>query len=336
MNPDLKIYLAPFQGITTDTYREVYTKYFVGVDKLFTPFFTGNQKPNSRVKRAYEFNYTRQNNVEVVPQILSKDAVEITQFAQFCKAKGFKEINWNLGCPYPRVANKKRGSGMLPFPDLVNDILEKVMPAIEIDFSIKCRLGYFAEDEILDLTDIFNSFNISELTIHARIGKQLYAGDIRIEALKRVLLQNRIVAVYNGDIFSVSDFKNFQNKLKSIDRFMIGRGLLVDPFLPIKIKTGKVPELSEQKEIVYKFITGLYIAYRKRMNDKPQATNVLKELWSFMAFSFNNPQKVFNRIKKTRSFDEYEEVVAGVFRNFDWVGSDGELFRSHVSKKKTS
>lgn len=332
MTPRPKIYLAPFQGITTYTYRQVYTKYFGGIDKLFTPFFTGNQKPKSITKRAYEFNYTRQNNVEVVPQLLSKDADEIIRFANFCNEKGFNEINWNLGCPYPRVANKKRGSGMMPYPDLVNDILEKVMPTIEIDFSIKCRLGYFAEDEILDLTAVFNSFNISELTIHARIGKQLYAGDVRIEALKRVLLQNRIVAVYNGDIFSVSDFKNFQNKLKSIDRFMIGRGLLVDPFLPIKIKTGKVPELSEQKEIAYKFITDLYIAYRKKINDKPQATSVLKELWSFMAFSFNNPQKVFNSIKKTRSFDEYEEAVATVFHNFDWVGSDGGLFKMHLQE----
>lgn len=330
MIPRPRIYLAPFQGITTYTYREVYTKYFDGVDKLFTPFFTGNQKPNSLVKRAYEFNFTRQNNVEVVPQILSKDAAELTRFAQFCKTKGFKEINWNLGCPYPRVTNKKRGSGMLPFPDLINNILEKVMPAVEIDFSIKCRLGYFAEDEILVLTDVFNSFNISELTIHARIGKQLYTGDVRIEALKRVLLQNRIDTVYNGDIFSVSDFKNFQNKLKSIDRFMIGRGLLVDPFLPIKIKTGEAPELSEQKEIAYKFITDLYISYRKKMNDRPQATSVLKELWSFMAYSFSNPHKVFNTIKKTTSFIEYEEAVAGVFRNFDWVGSEAGLLRRHL------
>ncbi|HJN06087.1 MAG TPA: tRNA-dihydrouridine synthase family protein [Bacteroidales bacterium] len=332
MNPDLKIYLAPFQGITTHPYREVYTKYFGGVDKLFTPFFTGNQKPNSIAKRAFEFNYPYQNKVEVVPQILSKDAVEIIRFTQFCNTKGFKEINWNLGCPYSRVANKKRGSGLLPYPDLVNKILEKVMPEIDIDFSIKCRLGYFAEDEILDLIKIFNSFNISELTIHARIGKQLYAGNVRIEALKRALSKSNIDVVYNGDVFSVSDLKGFRNNLRTTNRFMIGRGLLVDPFLPMKMKNGKVPELSGQKEIAYKFITDLYIAYRKKMNDRPQATGVLKELWGFMAYSFNNHQKLFNSIKKTKSFDEYEEAVASVFQDFDWVGSEAGLFRKHLQE----
>lgn len=332
MTPRPKIYLAPFQGITTYTYRQVYTKYFGGIDKLFTPFFTGNQKPKSITKRAYEFNYTYQNNVEVVPQLLSKDAEEIIRFANFCNEKGFNEINWNLGCPYPRVANKKRGSGMMPYPELVSEILEKVMPRININFSIKCRLGYNSEKEILELLNIFNSFKIFELTIHARIGKQMYDGDVRIEAMKKTLLKSQLDIVYNGDIFSKSDFDLIKNDLQPINKWMIGRGLLADPFLPLKIKNAPVPELPEQKEIAYKFITDLYIAYRNKMNDKPQATSVLKELWSFMAFSFNNPQKVFNSIKKTRSFDEYEEAVATVFHNFDWVGSDGGLFKMHLQE----
>ena len=327
------IYLAPFQGITTYTYREVYSKYFGGIDKLFTPFFTGNQKPKSLEKRAYEFNFPYQNNVEVVPQMLSKDAVEIARFANFCDDKGFREVNWNLGCPYPRVANKKRGSGMLPYPEMVNEILEKVMPEIDINFSIKCRLGYFSEEEIIDLMDVFNSFKISELTVHARIGKQLYTGDVRIEAMKKAISKSSIDMAYNGDIFSVDDFKEIQNNLETIDNWMIGRGLLVDPFLPMKIKNEHYPDLSEQKEIAYKFITDLYLAYRKKMNGSPQSTGALKELWGFMSYSFPNSQKILNRIKKTRSLDEYEEVVANVFNDNDWVGSDAKLYSMYLNKK---
>lgn len=333
MNSQTHIYLAPFQGITTYTYREVYSKYFGGIDKLFTPFFTGNQKPKSLEKRAYEFNFPYQNNVEVVPQMLSKDAVEIARFANFCDDKGFKEVNWNLGCPYPRVVSKKRGSGMLPYPDMVNEILEKIMPEIDINFSIKCRLGYFEEDEILDLMDVFNSYNISELTIHARIGKQLYGGNIRIEAMKKAISKSSIDMAYNGDIFSVADFIELQNNLETIDNWMIGRGLLVDPFLPMKIKNRLVPKLTEQKEIAYKFITDLYLAYRKKMNDRPQSMGALKEFWGFMSYSFSNSQKIFNSIKKTRSFDEYEEVVANVFQQYEWVGSEAGLFKQHLNRK---
>jgi len=331
MTKQPQIYLAPFQGITTYTYREVFSKYFVGVDKLFTPFFTGKQKPNSQSKRAFEFNFTHQNGIEVVPQMLSKEPDEIAHFANFCHKKGFNEVNWNLGCPYPRVANKKRGSGMLPYPELVNEILEKVIPNIDINFSIKCRLGYFEETEILELMDVFNSYNIHELTIHARIGKQLYAGEVRIEALKKAILKSELDIVYNGDIFTSADFDNTRNNIE-LNNWMIGRGLLVDPFLPTKIKNMVVPELSEQKEIIYKFITDLYLAYRKKGNNKPQSIGVVKELWGFMAYSFSNPQKVFNAIKKAKSFDDYEEIVAAIFRNYDWVGSDAGLYKKHLIK----
>jgi len=323
-----QIYLAPFQGITTYTYREVYTKYFTGVDKLFTPFFTGNQKVNSLNKRAFEFNYPTQNNVEVVPQMLSKDTDELIRFANFCDKKGFKEINWNLGCPYPRVANKKRGSGMLPYPELVNEILSEVMKETDIRFSIKCRLGYFSPEEIIDLMQVFNTNDIYELTIHARIGKQLYTGDVMLGEFRKALLASRIPIIYNGDIFSGANFEKIVEKLPEIDTWMIGRGLLVDPFLPSKITGIDVPDINSQKEIAYKFMTDLYLAYRKKSNDRLQAISVMKELWKTISYSFSNPQKIFNRIKKTTSFDDYEQVVADVFHQFEWLVSDAELYRN--------
>ena len=321
MNRGPHIYLAPFQGITTHTYREIYSRYFKGMDKLYTPFFTGIHKSKSLEKRAVELNYTHQNGVEVVPQILSKDADEIVRFANFCTEKGYKEVNWNLGCPYPRVANKKRGSGILPYPDMVNEILDKLMPEIDIEFSIKCRLGYFSEDEIISLMEVFNTYQLSQLIIHARIGKQLYEGEVRLEAFRRAKDISNAEVVYNGDIFTKSNFETFDSKFQTIDKWMIGRGLLIDPFLPEIIKGFNIPYQEEQSEIIYKFATDLYLAYRKKMNDRLQAINVMKELWGFMSQSFTEPQKIFNTIKKTKSFDDYEDAVASAFKEYKWLGS---------------
>ncbi len=330
LQKETNIYLAPFQGITTYTYREIYTKYFEGVDKLTTPFYTGNQTHKGLSKRAFELNYPSQNNVEVVPQILSKDANEIIGFANFCEEKGFREINWNLGCPYPRVANKKRGSGMMPYPEIVVNILDQVIPEIRINFSIKCRLGYFSDNEVLKLLDRINYYEISELIVHARLGKQLYSGNTNVDAFKNVIYKSKIPVVYNGDIFSVTDFEILKSKLPDTNVWMIGRGLLVDPFLPSAISGSLTLSLEEQKEISYKFIMDLYLAYRKKTNDGLQSISVLKELWSFMAYSFSEPKKVFNRIKKNQSFDDYEESVSFVFNNYDWVGSEKGLFRSNL------
>ena len=111
---------------------------------------------------------------------------------------------------------------------------------------------------------------------------------------------------------------------------MIGRGLLNDPFLPGDIKGIDLPGCEERKAVIKNFVEHLYIAYRNNNNDNLHAISVMKELWSHMAQSFNNPVKVFNTIKKTRSFDAYEEEVKTVFDNFEWLGANNKFFTKQL------
>lgn len=317
------IYLAPFQGITGITFRRIYSRHFQGVDKLFTPFFTAiNNELKLPARKSAELGNSSENGVEVVPQVLSKDADEIIRFSQFCEGQGFRELNWNLGCPYPMVANKKRGSGMLPYPDMVDEILQKVMAETAIRFSVKCRLGYFSADEIFNLIPIFNHYNISELTIHARIGKQLYTGDPDWETFQKAISLTTIPVVYNGDIFSLNDFQQASERYRGINTWMIGRGLLSDPFLPAIIRGLPLP--ADEQAYIRRFMDDLYFEYRKQLNDNLAVLGILKEYWRYLAESFNDPHSVFKQLKKVVSFDEYEDAVSVVFGEYKWVGSEGK------------
>ena len=100
----------------------------------------------------------------------------------------------------------------------------------------------------------------------------------------------------------------------------------MDPFLPGDIK-GFLFE-GDRKLKVQKFMNDLYLAYRKKMNNRLQAINVLKELWGFLCYSFEQQNKVFNRVKKCKSFEEYEQAVSDVFNNHEWLGSEGKQFIS--------
>lgn len=315
-----RIYLAPFQGITGVTFRRIYTKHFQGVDKLFTPFFTAiNSEMRLSDRKRAELGNISENAVEVVPQVLSKDADEIIRFALFCEKRGFQELNWNLGCPYPMVANKRRGSGMLPYPEMADEILQKVMAETAIRFSVKCRLGYFSPDEIFKLIPVFNQYRISELTIHARIGKQLYSGVTDQDTFDKALSQLTIPVVYNGDIFSLHDFEKADERFPAINTWMLGRGLLSDPFLPATIKGLPLP--AEKKAQIRKFVDDLYFAYRKQLNDNPAVLGILKEYWRYLAESFDNPHQVFKLLKKVTGFDEYEDAVNFVFDVYKWIGA---------------
>lgn len=324
MKNKTSIYLAPFQGITGVTYREVYTRHFEGVDKLFTPFFT-NISNDSKLppRKQKELGNPFENGIEVVPQILSKDAGEIIRFARFCGELGYSELNWNLGCPYPQVANKKRGSGMLPYPALIEQILQQIGAEMPLRFSIKCRLGYFSPDEIAELIPVFNLHAISEITIHARIGKQLYSGETDLVSFRDAASTLTAPVVYNGDIISLDGFRLIQEQLPSIHTWMIGRGLLSDPFLPALIKD--LPVSADPKTSVYKFMDDLYYVYRRQLNENLAVLGILKEYWQYLALSFSDSHKVFRCLKKVKSFDEYEDAVRLVFTEYEWIGSAGRL-----------
>ena len=229
--------LAPFQGITDVVYRNVFKRHFRGIDKYYTPFFTGIQKDNSRSLRGEEIDPAHNDVSIVVPQILSNSAEEIIKFANQCKSMGYLEFNLNMGCPFPRVANKTRGCGLMADPNRTVKMLNEVCEHInDIKFSIKCRLGYYDDEEIYAFVDTFNSLPFNEIVIHPRIGKQMYTGEASLEKFVALTPLINKPLVYNGDIFTVEKYNSVSNCSAELQSVALGRGLLTNPFLAEEIK----------------------------------------------------------------------------------------------------
>ena len=348
---DVLLSLGPFQGITDAPFRNVFKRHFGGIDKFYTPFFTGIHKEDHAKNLQGEEIDPHCNDVETLaPQILSTDTEEILRFAKQCKQLGYKEINLNMGCPFPRVANKKRGCGLLPYPDKVEALLEGVFEQIgDMKFSVKCRLGYFNPEEIEAIIPVFNRFPLSELIIHPRVGKQLYKGEADVERFKTLIPDINAPLVYNGDIFSVDSFRRIQgiisdgpsalrpfDKLRElrasetagsgtfyqpVNQFMLGRGILANPFLAEEIKNNIVGDafnasLQQDKiERLHNYVLDLYEDRLRHAGGSPKVLGRMKELWSYLMNSFEEPQAVWRKIKKINALDEYEKAVEYVFTN---------------------
>ncbi len=327
------IYLAPFQSVTTHTFRKVFTRHFTGVSKCYTPFFAKiDHESRLSPRKERELQHLEKGYPEVVPQILSKDPDEILRFARICAAKGYKELNWNLGCPMPQVADKRRGSGMLPYPEMVDDILGKIMAEMPVRFSIKCRLGYYSPDEIVNLMPVFNSYPLHELTLHGRLGKQLYSGNVDTESTAGAYRMCKVPFVYNGDVFGYQDYKNLTQKMPGIDKMMLGRGILGNPFLLNEI-TGLTIE-GDRVDSLKAFVDDLYYEYRRTYNDRLTCLDLLKEYWDYLLmYWFDNPLKVKRLIKKVQDFDEYEDMARQIF---DRRGDSSSLIRELPILYKTA
>ena len=306
--------LGPFQGITDAPFRNVFKRHFGCIDKFYTPFFTGIHKEDHAKNLQGEEIDPRCNDVETLtPQILSTDAEEILRFAKQCRQLGYKEINLNMGCPFPRVANKKRGCGLLPYPDKVEAMLDRVFEEIDIKFSIKCRLGYFNPEEIDAIIPVFNKFPLSELIIHPRIGKQLYKGEADVERFKAIIPLINAPLVYNGDIVSVESFERIRDLVQPVNQFMLGRGLLANPFLAEDI-CRDASNSSERIKRLHAYVLDLYEDRLRHAGGSPKVLGRMKELWSYLMNSFEEPQVVWRKIKKINALKEYEDAVETVFK----------------------
>ncbi|NOX25820.1 MAG: tRNA-dihydrouridine synthase family protein [Deltaproteobacteria bacterium] len=310
----MRIYLAPIRGITDCIYRNTFGRYFQGVDAAVAPFISSVQ--GRKIKAAYLRDILPENNrdMPLIPQVLSNDPDDFLFLAQQIFALGWQEINWNLGCPAPMVANKHRGSGLLANPERICQVLDKVLQFYPGQISLKVRLGRDSPTELERLLPILDQYPLSEIIIHPRLGVQMYKGVPDLEAFRRCLPLTRHNLVYNGDIIDVPSFASRQKSFAGIHHWMIGRGLLANPFLADKIKNGEIClKIGNVPDILKKFHNELLDQYKIRLCGDSHVMGRMKGLWGYLADFFANPAKIRKKINKIRRITDYQNAVDNIF-----------------------
>jgi len=317
----LNLYFAPLQESTDYIYRSAHARFFKGVDKYFAPYIV--RQNDGTVKKSHLRDIKAVNNLgyPLVPQILAGNSADFIFLARILEDNGYNEINWNLGCPYPMVTNKGLGSGLLPYPDRIKAILEESLPQINSKVSVKMRSGLQSHDDIFPIFEILNEFPLSEVILHPRFGKQLYRGepDEAIFAEVHKVLKNNLV--YNGDIESVKHIQRLNDQFADLTTWMIGRGILKNPFLPLLLKGGTLPEREERAMILRNFHDEIFHQYASLLNGSSHLLMRMEKFWSYFSFAFPDQHKSFKRIKKASNLSKYEAAIS---ENFQRLRQDEE------------
>ena len=306
---------SPLQGFTDFRFRNAFNNYFGGIDTFYSPYIRLNGK--RVIKPAYQRDILPENNIglEVIPQIITNDADEFLFVANYVQQLGYKELNWNLGCPYPMVTKCGMGSGLINNSEKINEILKKVHAESDIVVSMKMRLGYENSDEILKTLPILDTYPIKNIAIHARIGKQLYKGGVNLDAFQKCVDTTNHQLYYNGDITSVTKFDEMQERFPTIDHWMIGRGLIADPFLPNMIKNNTLEYPENKIEIFSDFHNTLYQGYSEALSGPNHLLLKMYHLWEYFSTQFSNPRKTLKKIKKAKSIKAYNLAVKEIFES---------------------
>ena len=331
-------YFAPMEGVTGYTLRNVHHFCYPGVDFYFTPFIAPNQHHAVNPKEHRDVVQTNNAAVPLIPQVLTNKAELFLWSARELKGKyGYNEVNLNLGCPSKTVVSKHKGSGFLEDTEKLNRFFEEVFSVVGAAssqsepgtadnmyprISVKTRLGLTDVEEFADILKVYNQYPLSELIIHARVQKEFYSGEPHWETFGDAVKETKHSLCYNGDIWSLEDYRRIRALFPTVRKFMLGRGLMANPELVQELKAYEAC-LAEGREWtgytvsmekLIKFHNRLLEGYMQQMNG--DGNNVLfkmKELWGFLGRQFPEQEKLVKKLVKAGKIEEYEMLVQRLY-----------------------
>ena len=300
--------LAPMEGFTGSLFRAVHAECFGALDRYYTPFLAPPHVGSGFGKKALrELDPELNGGLDVVPQLLTKNADEFVWAAQVLAEMGFAEVNLNLGCPSGTVVAKGRGSGFLRTPDELEAFLQDVCERSPLPVSVKTRLGIADDGEYERILEVYRRVPLAGLIVHPRVQKDRYQGVPRWDPYGETLAKAPFPVAYNGDIFSVEDRDALLSVYPATRHVMLGRGLLANPALGRMMGGGPSATPAELR----RFHDKLFAAYVDEIGGN--AVFRMKEWWFYAKFAFENPMAVYRLVRKVRRIDEYEAAVARVF-----------------------
>ena len=231
-----KIEFAPLQGHTEFVYRNAHNKIFGGVDTYYTPFVRLEKGESFRTRELRDIAPEHNEDINIIPQLIASTPEELKSIAQLFINKGYKKADINMGCPFPLLVRRQKGSGILAHPEKVEALLKAIEEIEELEFSVKMRLGLDSAEESLALLGMLNESKITHITLHPRLGVQQYKGEVDLDSFEKFYSQCKKPLIYNGDIMTIEDIENITNRFPNLHAIMIGRGILANPALAFEYK----------------------------------------------------------------------------------------------------
>ena len=300
-----KRYAAPLEGVTYGVWRNAHRSVFGGADRYFAPFFAPNNSMRFQTKELRELTG---GEPDLVPQILANRSDYFLWAAGELKAMGFREINFNLGCPSGTVVAKHKGSGALREPKELDALLEEIFSGLPagMQLSVKTRIGLRSTDEWPALLEVFNKYPICELTVHPRLQYEFYSGTARRDVFLQTAAQTALPLVYNGDVTAPGD------EAFSWDcGVMVGRGLVGNPAL-LRQERGGAPASRGELE---RFHGLLLEGYGEYMPGEQPLLHRMKEFWRYFADSFTEAERPMKALQKAKTMTDYRSAAESILKN---------------------
>ena len=230
------VFLAPMAGYTDLPFR-LFSKKF-GADAVTTEMVSAKGLYYGDQKTA-KLLATDAEEAPAGAQIFGNDPDIISRvIEEKLNGTAFDFIDFNAGCPAPKIVKNHDGSALLKDLERLSDIVKAMTDASIKPVTVKLRLGWDAEHIVVDeAVKRIEDAGAAAVFIHGRTREMFYSGKADWDAIARVKAEVSIPIVLNGDITCGADaLRAFEQT--GCDGIMIGRAAVGNPFIFREVKAA--------------------------------------------------------------------------------------------------
>ena len=222
------VVLAPMAGVTDRPFRQLCVRLGAGlaVSEMVTAQVALYESAKSRRRR----DHAGETEPRIV-QIAGGEPDMLAEAARRNADEGAQIIDINMGCPAKKVCNKAAGSALLQDEDLVRQILDAVVNAVDVPVTLKIRTGWDREHKNgVRIAKIAEQAGICALAVHGRTRADLYGGVAEYQTIRAIKAAVGIPVIANGDVDSPEKAHTVLAQTGA-DAVMIGRAAQGRPWI---------------------------------------------------------------------------------------------------------
>ena len=185
-------------------------------------------------------------------QLFGSEPDIIADMAKRIEERPFDVLDFNMGCPVPKVVNNHEGSALMKNPKLVEEILSKLVKAVQKPVTVKFRKGFDdAHVNAVEIARIAEACGVAAVAVHGRTREQYYSGHADWDIIAKVKESVKIPVIGNGDVDSPEKAKALLEQT-GCDGVMIGRAAQGNPWIFGQVRdyleTGIIPTPPTNRE----------------------------------------------------------------------------------------
>jgi putative TIM-barrel protein, nifR3 family len=303
------IFLAPMAGVTDTAYRII--AHDMGCPLAFAEMVS-SQGIHYRNEHTMKILRSEPEERPLAMQIFAKNAEMAAEAAAYIEALGTADIlDFNMGCPAPKVVKNGEGSALMREPKKAEEILRAIRRATKLPFTVKMRLGWDAAScNAAELARMAEAVGVDAITVHGRTREQFYSGTADYEMIAKVKNAVHIPVIANGDIRSPQDLRRCL-ALTGADGVMIGRGAQGNPWIFPQLihwlQTGQElspPSTAERARVILHHLD-LLIAYKGEYI----GIREMRKHAAWYTRGFTGSAELRQRFNRAASQEEFREIL---------------------------